>query len=108
MSQQTALLRIYTDEAAYFGERKLFEVIARRAREARLAGATVLRALLGFGHTPHLHVHHMLDDDQSIVIEVVDAEEKLRAFAASLADMGDIGLITLEKVEVLRPSEFAR
>jgi PII-like signaling protein len=98
----TKLLRIYTDEAAYFGDRKAFEVVAIRAREAGLAGATVLQALLGFGRSPHLHTRHLLDDDQSVVIEIVDAGDKLRRFAASLADLPDLGLITLEAVEVLR------
>ena len=96
------LLRIYTDEAAYFGDRKVFEVVAMRAREAGLAGATVLQAVIGFGHTPHLHTRRLLDDDQSVVIEIVDEEDRLRAFAGALADLPDIGLITLEAVEVLR------
>ncbi len=67
-----------------------------------LAGATVLQALIGFGHTPHLHARRLLEDDQSVVVEIVDEEQKLRAFAAGLADLPDIGLITLEAVEVLR------
>lgn len=102
MDAVSKLLRIYTDEAAYFGDRKVFEVVAIRAREAGLAGATVLQALIGFGHTPHLHARRLLEDDQSVVIEIVDEEQKLRTFAASLSDLPDIGLITLEAVEVLR------
>ena len=101
MSEQTKLLRIYTDEASYFGDRKVFEVIANRAREAKLAGATVLMALIGFGRTAHLHTRHILQDDQSVVIEIVDGETRLRDFVASLADISDIGLVTLEAVEVL-------
>ena len=101
MPSATKLLRIYTDEAAYFGDRKVFEVVAIRAREAGLAGATVLQALLGFGHTPHLHTRRVLDDDQSVVVEIVDEERKLRRFAEDLSDLPDIGLITLEQVEVL-------
>jgi len=104
MSSVSKLLRIYTDEGAYFGDRKVFEVVAIRARESSLAGATVLQALLGFGRTAHLHARRLLDDDQSVVVEIVDDEEKLRAFAATLADLPDIGLITLEAVEVLRGS----
>ena len=96
------LLRIYTDEAAYVGDRKVCEVVAIRAREAGLAGATVLQALIGFGHSPHLHTRHLLEDDQSVVIEIVDEEQKLRAFAATLTDLPDLGLITLEAVEILR------
>jgi PII-like signaling protein len=95
-------LSIYTDEAAFFGDRKVFEIIAIRAREGRLAGATVLQALVGFGRSAHLHTRHILDDEQSVVIEIVDDEARLRRFVASLSDLPDIGLITLESVEVLR------
>ena len=102
MDPVSKLLRIFTDEAAYFGDRKVFEVVAIRAREAGLAGATVLQALIGFGHTPRLHTRHLLEDDQSVVIEIVDEEQKLRAFAATLGDLPDLGLITLEAVEILR------
>jgi hypothetical protein len=104
MAQAAKLLRIYTDEAAYFGDRKVFEVVATRARDARLAGATVLQALIGFGRTAHRHTRHILEDDQSLVIEIVDEEGRLRNFVASLADLPDIGLITLEAVEVLWPA----
>jgi PII-like signaling protein len=95
------LLRIYTDEAAYFGDRKVFEVVVVRARDATLAGATIVRALFGFGHGAHPHRHHLLDDDQPLVIEIVDEEARLRAFAASLQDISGIGLMTLEAVEIL-------
>ena len=101
MNGQTKLLRIYTDEAAYFGDRKVFEVIATRAREANLAGATVLMALIGFGRTAHVHTRHILSDDQSVIIEIVDEEARLRDFVGSLVEIPDIGLITLEAVEVL-------
>ena len=95
------LLRIYTDEAAYFGDQRLFEVVTIRAREADLAGATVLQAIIGFGRTAHMHRRHMFDDDRSVVIEIVDAEAKLRPFVDGLSDLIDIGLITIEPVEVL-------
>lgn len=95
------VLKIYTDEAAYFGDHKVFEVVAARARAAQVAGATVVRALIGFGHTTHMHRRHVLDDDQSVIIEILDEEIKLRAFAASLADLEHIGPITLQEVEVL-------
>lgn len=101
MSDHFKLLRIYTDEAAYFGDRKLFEEVASRARDAKMAGATVLQALFGFGHSAHQHRKHFLEDDQSLVIEIVDEDVRLREFAASLADVHGIGLITLEAVEVL-------
>lgn len=101
MTPPMKLLRIYTDEAAYFGDRKVFEVVARRAREANLAGATVLMALIGFGRKAHVHTRHVLEDDQSVVVEIVDEEAKLRDFVNGLGDLPHIGLITLEQVEIL-------
>lgn len=101
MSEQAKLLRIYTDEAAYFGDRKVFEVVATRARDAKMAGVTVLQALFGFGRSAHVHRRHVLEDDQSLVVEIVDKDARLRAFVASLADVTGIGLMTLEVVEIL-------
>ncbi len=101
MGNGMKLLRIYTDEAAYFGDRKVFEVVASRARDAKMAGATVLKALFGFGRSAHQHRKHFLEDDQSLVIEIVDDDARLRAFVAELADISGIGLITLEAVEIL-------
>ena len=101
MNEQAKLLRIYTDEAAYFGDRKVFEVVATRARDAKVAGVTVLQALVGFGRSAHVHRRHILEDDQSLVIEIVDEDARLRAFVATLVDISGIGLITLEAVEVL-------
>jgi PII-like signaling protein len=101
MADQTKLLRIYTDDAAYFGDHKVFEVVATRAREAKMAGVTVLQALFGFGRSAHAHFRHVLEDDQSLVVEIVDQEPQLRAFVASLADVKGIGLITLSPVEII-------
>jgi PII-like signaling protein len=97
----TKLLRIYTDEAAYFGDRKVLEVVASRARDAGLAGVTVLEALIGFGRSAHMHRRHVLESDRAVVIEIVDEEVRLRAFAQGLVDIPEIGLVTLEEVEVL-------
>ena len=108
MQNSMKLLRIYTDEAAYFGDRKVFEEVATRARDARMAGATVLRALFGFGRSAHQHRRHLLEDDQSLVIEIVDDDARLRDFVATLADISGIGLITLEAVEVLGGDNMER
>jgi PII-like signaling protein len=102
MTDTIKRLRIYTDEAAYFGDQKVFEVVALRARAAHVAGTTVFRALFGFGHTTHEHRRHVLDDDQSIVIEILDEESKLRAFVNSLSDLEHLGPVTLETIELLR------
>ncbi|WP_299105657.1 DUF190 domain-containing protein [uncultured Bradyrhizobium sp.] len=78
MSEHTKLLRIYTDEAAYYGDRKVLEVVASKARDARLAGVTVLEALIGFGRSAHLHRRHVLESDRAVVIEIVDFDARLR------------------------------
>ena len=96
MTDTIKRLRIYTDEAAYFGDQKVFEVVALRARAAHVAGTTVFRALFG-----HEHRRHVLDDDQSIVVEILDEESKLRAFVDSLSDLEHLGPVTLEAIEVL-------
>ena len=95
------LLRIYTDEAAYIGDRKVFEYVASLARDRKMAGLTVLEALIGFGASSHIHRRHVLESDRAVVIEIVDFEDALREFVASLEDVPDIGLITLEAVEVI-------
>lgn len=102
-SQAAALLRIYTEEARRDGARALYESVVRRARDAGLAGATVLRGPMGFGQSHRIHNANILDLSANLplVIEIVDSEEKLRAFAGSLSGLKDIGLVTLEKVEVL-------
>lgn len=101
---QAVLLRLYTDEDAMLGDRSLVEVIVHRAREARLAGATALRGLMGFGESARLHAHRLFDlgSNLPVVVEIVDEEGSLRAFLPSLNDLRGIGLITFEKVEVLR------
>ena len=101
MTQTVKLLRIYTDEGAYLGDRRVLEVIASRAREAGMAGATVLDARLGLGRSAHVHRRHVFESDRAVVIEIVDEEERLRTFVGNLGDIPDVGLMTLEAVEVL-------
>jgi PII-like signaling protein len=98
------LLRIYTEEGRQAGHRPLYEDIVLKARERGLAGATVLRGPMGFGHSQRLHTAKILDLSANLplVIEIVDAEEKIRGFLAELEGIGNIGLVTLEAVEVVR------
>ncbi|HEX3916313.1 MAG TPA: DUF190 domain-containing protein [Caulobacteraceae bacterium] len=101
--QASALLRIYTEEARRDGTRPLYESLVLKARAAGLAGATVLRGPMGFGQSAHIHTANILDLSANLpmVIEIIDAEDKLRTFAASIVGLKDIGLVTLEQVEVL-------
>ena len=101
MQKASKLLRVYTDESAFFGDQRVFEFISELARQQKLAGVTVLEAVLGFGRSAHLHRKHALENDRAVVIEIFDDEQKLRVFAALLAEIPDIGLFTLVAVVIL-------
>jgi PII-like signaling protein len=103
LPDKAALMRIYTDERARSGHKSLFEAIVCKARDSGLAGATVLRGPMGFGHTHRIQNASILNlsGNLPLVIEIVDDEPKLRDFLSTIENMKDIGLVTLEKVEIL-------
>src|SRR5947209_6813249 len=96
-------MRIYTDEAAPAGHKSLFEAMVCDARHGGFAGATVLRRPMWFGDAAAIQNASILNlaANLPLVIEIVDEEEKLRAFSQTLNTLEDIALVTLEKVEVL-------
>jgi PII-like signaling protein len=97
------LLRIFIGESDRWEHKPLYEAIVLAAREAHLAGATVLRGPMGFGKASRLHTAKILrlSMDLPLVIEIVDGEEKINAFMPTLEKMIGGGLVTLEKVKVL-------
>src|SRR5438270_10600586 len=101
------LLRIFLGEDDKCRGRPLYEAIVLKARELQLAGATILRGPMGFGHSSRLHTAKILrlSEDLPIVIEIVDSEEKIEAFLPKLEEMMGSGLVTLEKVRVLQYGE---
>ena len=103
MDGHVAMMRIYTDERAKGDNGPLYSAIVEKARHAHLAGATVLRGAIGFGESGHVQRASILDlsGNLPLVIEIVDEDAKLRAFLPILQGMSDIGLVTLEPVEVL-------
>jgi uncharacterized protein len=98
------LLRIFCGENDRFQNDPLYEAVLVKARELHLAGATVLRGPIGFGQSSRLHTAKILrlSEDLPIVIEIVDGEEKIRAFLPVLDQMMSSGLVTLERVQVLQ------
>jgi PII-like signaling protein len=98
------LLRIFIGEDDKVRGRPLYEAIVLKARELQLAGATILRGPMGFGHSSRLHTAKILrlSEDLPIVIEIVDSEEKINGFLPQLDEMMSSGLVTLEKVQVLQ------
>lgn len=98
------LLRIYIGEQDKWQHRPLYEAIVFKAREMGLAGATVLRGPMGFGAHSRLHTAKILrlSEDLPVLIEIVDKEEKISAFLPELEKMMADGLVTLEKVRVIK------
>jgi uncharacterized protein len=98
------LLRIFIGENDRQDHRPLYEAIVLKARELHLAGATVLRGPMGFGHSSRLHTAKILrlSEDLPVVIEIVDRKEKIDEFLPVLDGMMGSGLITLEEVRVLQ------
>lgn len=98
------LLRIFIGENDRWQHQPLYQAIVLKARELHLAGATVLRGPMGFGHSSRLHTTKLLrlSEDLPLVIEIVDAEEKIDEFLAVLDGMMGSGLVTLEKVRVIQ------
>src|SRR5215813_3160987 len=101
--KDAVLLRVFVGEDDKFEHRPLYEAIVLKAREMHLAGATVLRGPMGYGHSSRLHTTKILrlSQDLPLVIEVVDSQEKIDVFLPELDRMMSSGLVTLEKVQVL-------
>jgi uncharacterized protein len=102
--RDAVLLRIFFGEDDKFQNRPLHEAIVLKARELQLGGATVLRGHMGFGHSSHIHTTKILrlSQDLPVVVEIVDAKEKIDAFLPVLDKMMSSGLVTIEKVQVLQ------
>src|SRR2546425_11914308 len=97
------LLRIFVGESDKHGHIPLYEAIVLKAREAGLAGATVLRGLMGFGKHSVLHTAKILrlSEDLPMVVEIVDSLEKIDAFLPVLDQLIKDGLVTVERVRVI-------
>ncbi|MDO9264410.1 MAG: DUF190 domain-containing protein [Desulfosalsimonadaceae bacterium] len=97
------LLRIFIGESDKCEGRSLYEWIVVKAREQGLAGATVLRGMMGFGANSRvIHTFKVirLSEDMPVIIELVDTRERLEGFLELIEDKIDAGLVTLEKAEV--------
>ncbi len=108
--RDAVLLRVFFGEDDKYKNLPLYEAIVLKAREMHLAGTTVLRGSLGFGHSSRIHTTKILRlaQDLPIVLELVDTQDKVDAFLPVLDEMMSSGLITLEKVQVLQYGKPAR
>ena len=103
LPQEGTLLRVFIGEADKYQGRPLYEWIVKKARERGLAGATVLRGMMGFGaNTRKIHTFRFdtLSEDLPIVIEIVDTQDKLEQFLGLIEPHIKAGLVTIEKARI--------
>lgn len=100
---QAHRLRIFVGESARFRHQPLYHAILLEARKQGLAGATVTRAMEGFGPSSRIHSTQLLDlsSDLPIIIEIVDSKDYLDQFLPVLDTMIDSGLVTIDPVDVV-------
>lgn len=98
------LLRIYLGESDRHDHQPLYEAIVLKARELGLAGATVLRGPMSFGANSRLHTAKILrlSEDLPLIIEIVDTEDKIQQLLPYLDSVMQGGLVTMEKVQVIK------
>ncbi len=101
---QALLLRVFLGESDKHQGRPLYAVLVEEARRRGVKGATVLKGVMGYGAGSRIHTATILrlSEDLPVVVEIVDEEEKIRAFLTFLDEVMQGGLVTLERVEVIR------
>jgi uncharacterized protein len=104
LPEEGTLLRIFIGESDKYKGKALYEQIVIKARELNLAGATVVRGIMGFGADSRMHSAKILrlSEDLPILIELVDTEENLQKLLPFLDETVVEGLITLERVRVIK------
>lgn len=103
LPEQGKLLRIFIGEGDTFKGKPLYEAIVLKARELNLAGATVLKGVMGYGANSRLHTSKVLrlSEDMPLIIEIVDTEEKLELLMPFLDQTVTEGLITIEAAKII-------
>lgn len=98
---EAVLLRVFVGESDRFHGRPLAEAIVVKALELKMAGATVLPGPKGFGHARRIHSEINVDaaPRSPMVVEIIDAKEKIDAFLPAVDEMVETGLVTLEIVQ---------
>jgi uncharacterized protein len=103
LPEEAELLRIFIGESDHYQGKPLYETIVLEARKRGMAGATVLRGIMGFGATSRVHTAKVLrlSEDLPIIVEIVDKPERIADFLPELDKMIPEGLITLERASVV-------
>lgn len=107
LNGDSKLLRIFIGEIDKHNHTPLYEAILFKARENQMAGGTVIRGVLAYGASSIVHTSKLIDmsEDLPIIVEIIDTEEKIRAFSTVVGTMmeesGCGGLMTIEAAEVI-------
>ena len=103
LPEEAELLRIFIGESDRYQGKPLYEAIVLEARKRGMAGATVLRGVMGFGADSRMHTAKILrlSEDLPIIVEIVDKPERIVDFLPELDTMMDEGLVTLERARVI-------
>jgi PII-like signaling protein len=104
LPEEGKLLRIFIGETDTYQGKTLYEAIVLKARELNLAGASVFRGIMGFGAASRIHSIKLLrlSEDLPVMIEIVDTEEKINLILPFLDETVREGLITMEKVQIIK------
>jgi len=104
LPEEGVLLRIFIGESDTYKGKALYQEIVLKARELNLAGATVLRGIMGFGAMSRIHTARLLrlSEDLPVVIEIVDREERIQTIIPFLDETVRQGLVTMEKVRGIK------
>jgi len=107
LSEKGVLLRIFISENDTVDGKALYELIVMKAKEAGLAGATVLRGVMGFGYHSRMHTSKILrlSEELPLVVEIIDTRENLEKLLPYLDETVKEGLVTMENVEVVKYRE---
>ena len=103
LPEDGVLLRIFIGESDRYNRKPLYEAIVQKAKELDLAGATVLRGIMGFGAASRVHTARLLrmSEDLPLVIEIVDSEAYIQRLLPFLDQVIEDGMVTMEKVRIL-------
>ena len=107
-NSEAKLLRIFVGESDRINGKPVYETLVLKAREAGLAGATVIKGIMGFGANSKIHTLKLLtlSEDLPLVIEIVDTLEKIESFIPTINDIFENanigGLVTIEKVQIIK------
>ncbi|WP_337821993.1 DUF190 domain-containing protein [Amycolatopsis sp. A1MSW2902] len=107
VAKRALRVSIFLGEGDVWHHKPTYVEIVHRAHKAGLAGASVLRGIEGFGAGSRIHTQHvfLLSERLPVLVLIVDAEEKIRAFLDQLDDIEISGLVVVDEVESIRYAE---